>query len=107
MGRVEVFRHGQWGTVRVDKNERLETNFARVVCRMLGYFNGSVISWTKYGADDQKVWMDQVECDGTETSIVDCLFYGPEGNYILHRADRGVVCCKYSKRNYFPRRIVD
>ncbi|XP_069117573.1 neurotrypsin-like isoform X2 [Argopecten irradians] len=70
-GHVEVHYSGYWGSVgyswhRVDQ----------VVCRMLGYSNG--ISYGKTVAPFTKlpVWMDNVVCNGTETSIADCQFDG-------------------------------
>ena len=67
-GRLEVYYSGEWGTVCDDGFDNAD---ARVVCRMLGYPDGQYIS-NRYGAGSGRIWLDNVRCSGTETSIADC-----------------------------------
>ncbi|EDO26757.1 predicted protein, partial [Nematostella vectensis] len=74
-GRLEVRKSGgDWGTVCVNK---WDNNDAMVVCRMLNFQKvnqtGSVgVSIPGHGA----IWLDNVQCNGTESSLADCLHGG-------------------------------
>ena len=98
-GRLEIFRDGQWGTVSDDAgdssgNDQLNNNMATVVCKMLGMGGGQVYTDTQYGGGVGPIWMDDVNCSGSETSIFDCpnLGEGKEGNDGGHSEDVGVCC---------------
>ena len=71
-GRVEVYYSGEWGTVCDDAFDNAD---ARVVCRMLGYHDGLDFS-NRYGAGSGRIWLDEVQCTGTEASIADCRHRG-------------------------------
>jgi len=45
---------------------------AGVVCRQLGYSSGSSTTRSKYGSVPTNFIMDDVNCDGSETNILDC-----------------------------------
>ncbi|XP_052211949.1 thrombospondin-1-like isoform X2 [Dreissena polymorpha] len=90
-GRVEIYINGKWGTVCDDS---FSTNEARVVCRMLGYLSSNpvVFEHTPAGPSSMPILLDNVRCDGTELSLLDC-----SHNYIgdhdcHHNEDVGVSC---------------
>ena len=89
-GRVEVFYNNVWGTVCDDA---WDIRDARVVCRQLGY--GAAISApgrAYYGRGSGTIWLDQVECDGTENNITDCHHAGWGDDNCGHAEDASVIC---------------
>ena len=73
-GRVEVYHNGEWGTVCDDG---WDLNDAQVVCSELGL--GNAINATNrgfYGQGRGRIWLDNVECVGTERTIRNCSHRG-------------------------------
>jgi len=68
-GRLEVNYNGTWGTVCRDVFSDTD---ARVVCYMLGYRHEGRSSGNFYGAGSGQIWLDNVQCRGTERSIAEC-----------------------------------
>ncbi|XP_042645073.1 antigen WC1.1-like [Tyto alba] len=69
-GRVEVWHRGSWGTVCDDSWDMQD---AEVACRQLGC--GPVVSAlheAAFGMGTGPIWLEQVECRGTEPSLQDC-----------------------------------
>ena len=72
-GSVEIFFMNQWGAICMDDWGDQD---ARVICHMLGHsieharagYNITSIITTN------RVWMDNVWCDGDEESIMECSF---------------------------------
>ncbi|XP_065835665.1 neurotrypsin-like isoform X2 [Oscarella lobularis] len=89
-GRVEVLRNSLWGTVCDDS---WDLNDAKVVCRQLGFSDALAAKERAYfGAGSGDIWMDEVQCVGTEASLQSCLFDGWGNNDCSHGEDAGVVC---------------
>ncbi|KAF1498628.1 Macrophage receptor MARCO, partial [Eudyptula minor novaehollandiae] len=86
-GRVEVFHEGSWGTI-CDDGWSIQD--ATVVCRMLGY-NRAVSAFTATAGDGQ-IWLDDVNCRGSESSIFDCPKPAWGVNNCSHNEDAGVEC---------------
>jgi len=91
-GRVEVFHNGIWGTVCDDG---INNNFATVVCRQLGFqAGGTAAGSAHFGQGTGAIWMDDVACTGSESSIFSCPFNGSKyGQHnCSHGEDVGVTC---------------
>ncbi|KAM9286907.1 macrophage receptor MARCO [Morus bassanus] len=86
-GRVEIFHQGTWGTICDDA---WSTQDASVVCRMLGY-NHAVSTFTAT-AGTGPIWLDDVNCNGREHSILDCAKPDWGVNNCSHNEDAGVEC---------------
>jgi len=88
-GRLEVFHDGIWGTVCGDYFNDVA---ARIVCLMLGYgYFGHFLS-RRYGAGSGQIWLDDVQCNGTETDIADCQHNDWGSHNCDHNEDVSVSC---------------
>ncbi|XP_019614684.1 PREDICTED: deleted in malignant brain tumors 1 protein-like [Branchiostoma belcheri] len=97
-GRVEVRPEDSvtWGTVC---HNRFNMDDADVVCRMLGYPNATQVRNDAYfGQGTGPIYMDDVRCDGNETSLFSCSYAGWTIHDCDHGQDAGVVCRTYSSR---------
>jgi len=72
-GRLEIHHSGRWGTVC---NDGFRNTEARVVCYMLGYgYVGHYISNYRLPSGGP-IWLDNIRCRGTETSLENCRHNG-------------------------------
>ncbi len=97
-GRVEVWHDGRWGTVCHDSWDQ---NDANVVCRQLGLpFGGAQpIGGANFGQGPQpaKIWLDNVDCTGSEARLEDCGHRGWGVQDCTHGADASVRCLNSKK----------
>uniref|UniRef100_A0A182PHK4 Scavenger receptor class A n=1 Tax=Anopheles epiroticus TaxID=199890 RepID=A0A182PHK4_9DIPT len=91
-GRVEINYHGTWGTVCDDDFGVRE---ARVICRQLGFNGTAEVRKSVYPPGTGQIWLDQVACNGTETSIEDCVHWHWGEHNCGHAEDVGVRCGVY------------
>uniref|UniRef100_A0A8C0FMM8 Soluble scavenger receptor cysteine-rich domain-containing protein SSC5D n=1 Tax=Bubo bubo TaxID=30461 RepID=A0A8C0FMM8_BUBBB len=89
-GRVEVLHEQQWGTVCDDSWDLKD---AKVVCQQLGCGTAvSVPHQAHFGPGSDPIWLDDVECTGTETTFSQCGLRSWGLHNCNHEEDAGVVC---------------
>ncbi|KAM8806129.1 lysyl oxidase homolog 4 [Eudromia elegans] len=89
-GRVEVLRHGRWGTVC---DRRWDLRAASVVCRQLGYGTArQALPGARMGQGLGPIHMSEVRCGGHERSLGECRFREAEGSGCRHEHDAAVRC---------------
>ncbi|XP_059360804.1 deleted in malignant brain tumors 1 protein [Carassius carassius] len=88
-GRVEVLRNNQWGTVCGDSWDMTD---AQVVCRELGCGTPVEVNQGAFGSGIGPIWMDDVKCTGTESTLKDCRSNRWGVHNCDHANDAGVVC---------------
>ncbi|XP_048254124.1 deleted in malignant brain tumors 1 protein-like [Haliotis rufescens] len=91
VGRLEVYYNGSWGTVCDDDFGQLD---AIVACRQLGrYDTGMTPKWiSSFGFGSGKIWLDNLNCNGTESSLKRCSHNGWGTHNCGHHEDVGILC---------------
>ncbi|XP_028407271.1 deleted in malignant brain tumors 1 protein-like [Dendronephthya gigantea] len=99
-GRVEVLYDRQWGTIC---NKGWDMRDARVVCRQLGYPDAvrSLKGW-KIPSGPGRVWLEDVDCTGSEENIARCIHPGWGKHGCDHSKDVWVECSLASLRLQGP-----
>ena len=90
-GTVEVCNGTRYGTVCDDHWDVVD---ARVVCRQLGYSGGAVpLKQAFFGSSlSRPIYLDNVECNGSEPSLLNCTSNEVGMNNCDHSEDAGVRC---------------
>ncbi|NXG63228.1 DMBT1 protein, partial [Hemiprocne comata] len=89
-GRVEVLHDQQWGTICDDDWSFPE---ATVVCRQLGCGEAiSAYGAAHFGQGSGPIWLDNVQCGGTEAALTQCPARPWGVNNCDHTEDASVVC---------------
>ncbi len=89
-GRVEICNNNVWGTVCDDS---WGTADATVACRQLGFStSGAVALFTGFTNGAGQIWLDDVQCRGTETRLIDCPARPLGQHNCGHIEDAGVRC---------------
>ena len=89
-GRVEVFYKGQWGTICDDG---WDIDNAKIVCRQLGYKKAiRALGGSDVPDGTGKIWLDDVDCSGTEQKLTSCSHTAWGNNNCVHAEDAGVEC---------------
>ncbi|XP_052006841.1 lysyl oxidase homolog 3B-like isoform X1 [Xyrauchen texanus] len=104
-GRIEVFYKGEWGTI-CDDDFSLAN--AHVLCRQLGFV--SATGWTHsamYGKGTGKIWLDNVQCSGSERSISVCKSRGWGNSDCTHDEDAGVICKDERLPGYVESNVIE
>ncbi|XP_073725828.1 scavenger receptor cysteine-rich type 1 protein M130-like [Misgurnus anguillicaudatus] len=102
-GRVEVLHDGQWGTVCDDG---WDVTDAEVVCRELNC--GEVVQVTYFayfGEGSGRVWMDEVACSGSESTLKNCRSNGWGVHNCGHGLDASVICSEIINYGRFARLV--
>ncbi|XP_017539620.2 scavenger receptor cysteine-rich type 1 protein M130-like [Pygocentrus nattereri] len=94
-GRLEVFHSGSWGTV---SDDFWDIKDAQVVCRQLqcGVALSAPVP-AQFGAGTGPIWLNEVECEGSETSLWNCRFQLCEKDECGHKDDVGIMCSEYKE----------
>ena len=77
--------NGQWGRVC---NSSWSDKEAKVLCKQLGFIDGKSKAFP--GRSKGHVWMNYIECDGTEKSVLECSNTWSPGS--ANCDDAGVIC---------------
>ncbi len=90
-GRVEIFHDDQWGTVCDDLWDNTD---AAVVCQELGFSAIGAVGTQRaaFGQGSGQIWLDNVQCAGTESRLIDCPSNGLGIHNCAHSEDASVVC---------------
>ncbi|XP_041722692.1 neurotrypsin-like isoform X3 [Coregonus clupeaformis] len=100
-GRLEVYHSGDWGTVCDDN---WTEHHAQVVCRQLGFSRGraEVASDGLYGEGTGLILLDEVQCKGSEGTLLACRHAEWGRHDCSHSEDIGVRCERGGETNEVP-----
>ncbi|XP_065434794.1 antigen WC1.1-like [Chrysemys picta bellii] len=89
-GRVEVWYRGSWGTVCDDSWDMADAN---IVCKQLGCGSAvSALGEAAFSEGTGPIWVEKVNCRGTESSLWDCPAKPWGESNCGHKEDAAVNC---------------
>ena len=96
-GRVEVYttipgdpNSTEWGSICDDS---WDIHDARVVCHQLGYLDALAAPLSAhYGEGTGPIWLDDLQCVGTESNLFACSHNGVSEHDCDHSEDASVEC---------------
>ena len=91
-GRIEVFFNNVWGSVCMNGFNEKE---AGVVCRQLGFPSSNAQikrSDAAFGVGSGPIWLSNVQCLGSESSLNKCFHNGWGYLYNCDSAEAGIIC---------------
>ena len=92
---MEIYYNGAWGTVCDDD---WDIKDAHVVCRELGFlFAIAAPKRARFGQGSGSIWLDNVNCTGSESSLTECGNRGWGTHNCGHSEDASVLCSQASK----------
>jgi hypothetical protein len=88
-GRLEISHNNVWGTVCDDNFDSAD---AQVACNMLGFGRSGRFIGNQYGAGTGQIWLDELGCDGSESSLDNCAHHGWGSHDCTHAEDVSISC---------------
>ena len=90
-GLLEIRWNGVWGTVCDDGFGNVD---AAVVCRQLGYSADNALAFGNgyFGQGNGTIWLDDVQCVGTESYLYQCPAAELGDHNCAHFEDVGIRC---------------
>ena len=68
-------------------------NLTACRCKLITYLIGvTAVSFAAFGAGTGSIWLDNVQCVGTETRLIDCPANAIGSHNCVHSEDAGVRC---------------
>ena len=100
-GRLEVFYNGTWGTVC----SRFFNKFSEgaVACRLLNYTGVQSVSSAMPATGEilGPIWLDNVDCNGDEYSLLNCSHSGFGVHNCNHTEDVWIKCGENMKTSQY------
>jgi len=90
--RVEIKHEGEWGAVCDDTSEEDLAALAKVACRAAGCKGAIQAVYSFGGPASLPIWLDNVECVGSETDLSKCVNAGWGKHNCGSSEDIGVCC---------------
>ncbi|CAC5370694.1 DMBT1 [Mytilus coruscus] len=93
-GRLEILHNNAWGTVC---SNNFDTIDATTVCKLLGYKTRYpyAIGQAFFGEGTGRVWLEEINCNGTEDDLFKCGSNGWGHTNCGHSKDVSVICGLY------------